>query len=54
MKISEEAREITLAVLSMPELHYKSCYEDASGRPIELECNCPMKYAINKVALQPR
>jgi hypothetical protein len=42
-KIPMEALEITLATLrEMPEIHYKSCYEDSSGRP-EYNCSCPLK-----------
>lgn len=50
MKIPKEAQEITLAVLRNPELHYKSCYEDSSGRPI-FNCCCPLDGVMTKIAL---
>ena len=51
MRIPKEAREITLSVLALPELHYKACFEDISGRPSELNCSCPLKRYIEKIVL---
>lgn len=50
MKLPKEAKQITLAVLRMPELHWKSCYEDASGRP-EFDCTCPLADLISKIEI---
>jgi hypothetical protein len=50
MKIPKEAKEITLAVLKHPELHYKACCEDMTGRPQELDCICPLQTGICKIA----
>lgn len=48
-KIPKEAKELTLTVLAHPELHYKACYEDDSGRPIDLDCICPLKEIMDKI-----
>ena len=47
--IPREAKIITLAVLSQPEIHFRACREDISGRPQELQCVCPLAYAIDIV-----
>jgi hypothetical protein len=51
MKIPKEAKQITLAVLSMPELHYKGCYEDITGRPQDLDCVCPLADIIAEISM---
>lgn len=51
MKLSKEAIKITLSLLESPELHYKSCFEDISGRPCELTCNCPLLTIMEKIRL---
>ena len=48
--IPKEARQITLAVLRDPDLHYRSCWEDISGRP-KYNCSCPLKDVIRKIEL---
>jgi hypothetical protein len=50
MKIPKEAKEITLAVLKHPELHWKSCWEDVSARP-EFNCQCPLNDLINEILI---
>ena len=49
MKIPKEAKEITLAVLRIPELHYKGCYLDMTGRPQELDCICELAETLKKI-----
>ena len=41
----DELRIIISVLQSVPELHYKSCFEDISGRP-EFNCVCPTKKII--------
>jgi hypothetical protein len=48
--IPKEAKDLTLAVLRDPDLHYRSCWEDISGRP-EYDCKCPLKDVIDKIIL---
>lgn len=48
MNIPKEAKEITLAILKHPSLHYKACYEDIAGR-IEYNCICPLKNIIAQI-----
>ena len=49
MKIPNEAIDITIKVLEIiPELHYKACFEDISGRP-DFDCVCPIKNIIEKL-----
>lgn len=45
----KEVKEITLAVLAIPQLHYRSCYEDVSGRPVKLDCRCPIKKIVEMI-----
>ena len=41
--------DIQVAVLNgIPELHYKACFEDISGRP-EFNCVCPIKNIVKKI-----
>ncbi len=41
--------DIQVAVLNgIPELHYKSCFEDISSRP-EFNCICPIKDIVKKL-----
>jgi hypothetical protein len=49
MKMTRDEFDISLAVLSNPEFHYRSCCFDDSGRPTELDCHCPLKDALKKV-----
>ena len=49
MKLPKEAKDITIAVLKHPKLHWKSCYEDVSGRPQELICKCPLNKKIMQI-----
>jgi hypothetical protein len=50
MKIPKEAKDITIAVLEHPELHWNSCFEDITGRPTTLDCHCPLREIINKIS----
>ncbi len=50
--IPKEAKDITLAVLRDPRLHWKSCSEDMTGRP-EFNCICPIKDIMDKVQELP-
>ena len=48
MAKSKEELQLIIAVLqSVPELHYRSCFEDMAGRP-EFNCNCPTKKITDK------
>ena len=51
MRIPKEAKEITLAVLKHPELHWKNCYRDMTGRPQELDCICPLADLISEIEI---
>ncbi len=46
--IPKECKEITLAVLRDPRLHWKSCYEDIAGRP-DFNCICPIKKIMDEI-----
>ena len=46
-------KEIIYAVFKEPELHYRACYEDISGRPIPLECCCPIKEYLKQIISAP-
>ena len=48
-KIPEEAIDLIISVLTtVPELHYRVCFEAIDGRP-EFDCICPLKYTIYKL-----
>ena len=46
-----EALKITLATLyHTKELHYRSCYEDVSCRPLNnIECVCPIRKTMDQL-----
>jgi hypothetical protein len=47
--IPKEAIEITILTLqSASQLHYKSCFEDITGRP-DFNCNCTVKEIVDKL-----
>jgi len=52
-KTPKQAKDLVLAVLSLPEFHYRACYEDISGRPQPFSCICPMKEIMEKVVNLP-
>ena len=48
--IDKKAIELTIAVLRTPDLHYKSCFTDISGRPDSDEpCSCPIKDIVEQL-----
>ncbi len=48
----KKAKEITLAVLRNPRLHFKACCKDISDRP-EFNCICPIKEIMDKIQELP-
>ncbi len=50
--IDKKVIELTIAVLRTPDLHYKSCFTDISGRPNPDErCRCPIKGIVKHLNL---
>lgn len=48
-KMAKIVIDVKVAVLNeIPELHYKVCFEDISGRP-EFNCVCPIKDIVKKL-----
>ena len=47
-EISTEALVLTASVLNSPELHYRACFEDLSGRP-DFDCDCDILTIQKKI-----
>ena len=50
-KTPNEAIDITISVLrTVPNIHYKACYEDITGRPT-FDCVCPIKDIVDDLLI---